>query len=63
MLLCGSAIAMMRSLTAGEAPLRGRSSLELVMQPDDFRFAATGLSGVDPDLAVRAFSVIGGVAR
>ncbi len=59
--LCGSAIAMMRSLTAGEAPLRGRSSLELVMQPDDFRVAATRLSGVDLDLAVRVFSVIGGV--
>ncbi|HAS09855.1 MAG TPA: ATPase, partial [Acidimicrobiaceae bacterium] len=59
--LCGSAIAMMRALTAGEAPLRGRSSLELVMQPDDFRVAATRLPGPDLDLAVRVFSVIGGV--
>jgi hypothetical protein len=29
--LCGSAIAMMRSLTAGEAALRGRAGLKLVV--------------------------------
>lgn len=59
--LCGSAIAMMRSLTAGEAPLRGRASLELVMQPDDFQVAASRLPSPDSALAVRVFSVIGGV--
>jgi AAA+ ATPase superfamily predicted ATPase len=62
LVLCGSAIAMMRSLTTGEAPLRGRASLELVMQPDDYRTAATRLP--DPnnlDLAVRVHSFIGGV--
>lgn len=61
LVLCGSAIAMMRALTAGEAPMRGRASLELVMQPDDFRTAATRLPTDDPRLAVRTFSVIGGV--
>ena len=60
--VCGSAISVMRALTEGEAPLRGRASLELVMQPDDFRVAATRLPA-DAGLAaaVRTFAVIGGV--
>jgi uncharacterized protein len=62
MVLCGSAIAMMRSLTAGEAALRGRAGLELVMLPDDYRVAATRLPDPsDLELAVRVFAVIGGV--
>ncbi|MFO7778772.1 MAG: hypothetical protein R6V28_10490, partial [Nitriliruptoraceae bacterium] len=62
MVLCGSAIAMMRSLTAGEAALRGRAGLELVMLPDDYRVAATRLPDpADRELAVRVFAVIGGV--
>lgn len=62
LILCGSAIAMMRKLTDGNAPLRGRAGLELVMQPFDFRRAAT-LLGEAPDfkLAARLFAVIGGV--
>ncbi len=62
LILCGSAIAMMRSLAIGEAPLRGRAGLELVMQPWTYRSAAK-LLGDSPDLvlAVRVFSVIGGV--
>ena len=42
-ILCGSAITVMRALTAGQAPLRGRAGMELVMFPDDFRVAATRL--------------------
>ena len=62
LILCGSAIAMMRALTEGEAPLRGRAGLELVMQPDDFRIAATRLpSDAGLETAVRLFAVIGGV--
>ncbi len=62
MVLCGSAIAMMRSLTAGEAALRGRAGLELVMLPDDYRVAATRLPDPsDLEVAVRVFAVIGGV--
>jgi uncharacterized protein len=62
LILCGSAIAMMRSLTAGEAPLRGRAGMELVMQPFDFRAAATQLpEGSDLRLASRLYAVIGGV--
>lgn len=62
MVLCGSAMAMMRSLTAGEAALRGRAGLELVVLPDDYRVAATRLPDPsDLELAVRLFAVIGGV--
>lgn len=62
LVLCGSAIAMMRALTAGEAPLRGRAGLELVIQPDDFRTAAARLPAPDDlELAVRVFATIGGV--
>ena len=62
LILCGSAIAMMRALTEGEAPLRGRAGLELVMQPDDFRVAATRLPiGAGLETAARVFAVIGGV--
>lgn len=62
LILCGSAVAMMRALSTGEAPLRGRAGLELVMQPDDFRVASTRLSAnADFDVRVRVFSVIGGV--
>ncbi len=62
LVLCGSAIAMMRSLTAGEAALRGRAGLELVMLPDDYRVAASRLTDpADLSVAVRVFTVIGGV--
>ncbi len=62
LILCGSAIAMMRALTDGEAPLRGRAGLELIMQPDDFRVAATRLPpSAGLETTARVFSVIGGV--
>jgi AAA+ ATPase superfamily predicted ATPase len=62
MVLCGSAIAMMRALTAGEAPLRGRASMELIVQADDFRVAAQRLpASCDLATATRVFAVIGGV--
>jgi hypothetical protein len=62
LVLCGSAIALMRALTAGEAPLRGRAGLELVMQPFGFRHAAKQLgTGASLELAARVYAVIGGV--
>lgn len=62
LVLCGSAIAMMRKLTDGQAPLRGRAAAEVVMHPFDYRRAAA-LLGDNPDLtlAARVFAVIGGV--
>lgn len=62
LILCGSAIALMRSLTAGEAPLRGRAGIELVMHPFDFRSALRHLSpNGDLLLATRLHAVIDGV--
>ncbi|CAN5729046.1 ATP-binding protein [soil metagenome] len=62
LILCGSAIAMMAALTQGESALRGRTGVEIVMQPNDFREAARPLgSGAARDLATRVYAVIGGV--
>jgi uncharacterized protein len=62
LVLCGSAIAMMAALTAGEAALRGRVGVEVVMQPDDYRVAASRLPNPEQlDLATRVYAVIGGV--
>jgi uncharacterized protein len=41
LILCGSALGQMRHLIASHAPLRGRAGLELVVQPFDFRTAAS----------------------
>jgi uncharacterized protein len=61
LLLCGSDLGAMRRLVDAQAPLRGRTSLELVVQPFAFRDAAEfwGLIG-NPDAAFRLHSYIGG---
>jgi uncharacterized protein len=62
LILCGSAIAMMAALSRGEAALRGRTALEIVMQPNDYREAARPLGpGATLELATRVYAVIGGV--
>lgn len=60
-LLCGSAMSVMGGLLAGNAPLRGRSALELVITPFDYRTAARfwGIDN-DPELAVLVHSIVGG---
>jgi hypothetical protein len=60
-LLCGSAMSVMGSLLAGNAPLRGRSALELLVAPFDYRTAARfwGIEA-DPALAVLVHSIVGG---
>lgn len=40
LILCGSAMSFMGQVLSGESPLRGRSSLDLVVQPFDYREAA-----------------------
>ena len=60
LLLCGSAMSVMGSLLAGNAPLRGRSALELMIQPFDYRTAATFWQIDDPTLAVQVHSIAGG---
>lgn len=61
LILCGSAISLMRALTSGQAPLRGRAGLELIMTPDSFRTAATRLPTANLVTACDTYAVIGGV--
>jgi uncharacterized protein len=60
LLLCGSAMSVMGKLLAGNAPLRGRAGLELVLRP--FGYAESGrFWGIsDPELAVLVHSIVGG---
>jgi hypothetical protein len=61
LILCGSAFTVMQSLLAGSAPLRGRAGLELVVQPFDFREAASFWDVADdPELGFRLHSLVGG---
>lgn len=60
LLLCGSAMPFMGGLLAGNAPLRGRAGLELVVQPFDHRLAARFWGITDPRLAVQVNAVVGG---
>jgi uncharacterized protein len=61
LIVCGSAFGQMRSLLDSDAPLRGRAGLELVVQPFDYRTAATfwGLSA-NTDAAFRLHAIVGG---
>jgi uncharacterized protein len=60
LVLCGSAMSVMGSLLAGQAPLRGRASLELVVQPFRHRESAEFWGLSDPRLAVLVHAVVGG---
>jgi AAA+ ATPase superfamily predicted ATPase len=60
LLLCGSAMSVMGGLLAGSAPLRGRASLELLVQPFGYRTAAEFWEITDPKLAVQVHSIVGG---
>ncbi|MGW4474838.1 ATP-binding protein [Nonomuraea sp. NPDC004354] len=60
LLLCGSAMSVMGGLLSGNAPLRGRASLELVVRPFDYRLAAQYWRLDDPRLAVLVHAVVGG---
>jgi hypothetical protein len=60
LLLCGSALSLMGGLLGGQAPLRGRAGLELVVDAFDFRSAREFWGLCDLDLAVRVFAIVGG---
>ncbi|MGP3956179.1 ATP-binding protein [Nonomuraea sp. 3N208] len=60
LLLCGSAMGVMGKLLAGNAPLRGRASLEMVVKPLDYRASAEFWGIDDPRLAVLVHSIVGG---
>jgi len=60
LVLCGSAMSFMGRLLGGNAPLRGRAGLELVVHPFDHRVAAQFWGITDPRLAVLVNAVVGG---
>ncbi|MEW9556090.1 ATP-binding protein [Nonomuraea sp. NPDC050783] len=60
LLLCGSAMGVMGRLLSGNAPLRGRASLELIVRPLDYRASAAFWGIDDPRLAVLVHSIVGG---
>jgi AAA+ ATPase superfamily predicted ATPase len=60
LLLCGSAMSMMGKLLTGQAPLRGRAGLELVIRPFYYRDAADFWGFTDPSLSALVHAVVGG---
>jgi AAA+ ATPase superfamily predicted ATPase len=60
LLLCGSALSFMGGLLSGNAPLRGRSGLELVVPTLDFRLAAEFWGITDLRTAALANAIVGG---
>jgi hypothetical protein len=53
-------MSVMGGLLSGQAPLRGRAGLELIVQPFGYREAARFWGISDPRLAVLVHSVVGG---
>lgn len=62
LVLCGSAMTVMREVLGGTAPLRGRAGLDLRLSPFDFRVARDLHAIDDLPTAVRTYAAIGGVA-
>ncbi|MCT2594171.1 ATP-binding protein [Streptomyces sp. N2-109] len=60
LLLCGSALSFMGKLLSGNAPLRGRAGLELVVPTLDFRLAAEFWGIEDLPTAVLTNAIVGG---
>lgn len=60
LLLCGSAMSVMGRLLAGQAPLRGRASLELLVRPFEYTDAARFWGAEGSRLALLLHAVVGG---
>jgi hypothetical protein len=60
LLLCGSAMSVMGRLLAGNAPLRGRAGLELVLRPFGYAESARFWDITDPRLALLVHAIVGG---
>jgi uncharacterized protein len=60
LLLCGSSMSVMGGLLAGQAPLRGRASLELLVRPFEYQESARFWEADDPRLAALIHAVVGG---
>ena len=59
--LCGSCVAVMKSLIEHESPLYGRIDLTLELKPMDYYDAAKFYPGFSPEDKVRLYSVFGGI--
>lgn len=60
LLLCGSVMSVMGKLLSGNAPLRGRATLELVLRPFEFPLATRYWGVPDARAAVLLNAVVGG---
>jgi len=60
LLLCGSAMSFMGGLLSGNAPLRGRASLELLVPTLDYRLAARFWGIADSVTALKVNAIVGG---
>ena len=60
LLLCGSAMSVMGGLLAGNAPLRGRAGLEMVIKPFGYRDAAHFWGVTEPEAAISLHAIVGG---
>lgn len=60
LLLCGSALSFMGGLLSGNAPLRGRASLELTVHTLNHQLAAQFWGIRDPHLALKVHAIVGG---
>ncbi|MYS83481.1 ATP-binding protein [Streptomyces sp. SID5474] len=60
LLLCGSAMSFMGRLLSGNAPLRGRAGLELLVPTLDHRLAAEFWGINDPRTALKVNAIVGG---
>lgn len=60
LLLCGSAMSFMGRLLSGNAPLRGRAGLELVVPTLDHQLAAEFWGIGDPITALKVNAIVGG---
>lgn len=60
LLLCGSALSFMGGLLSGNAPLRGRAGLELIVPTLDHQLAAEFWGISDPNTALKVNAIVGG---
>ncbi|WP_026922925.1 ATP-binding protein [Glycomyces arizonensis] len=59
-LLCGSALSVMRDLLSGTKPLRGRATVDLQLGPLDYRQARSLWGIADPETALKVHACVGG---
>ncbi|PFG44545.1 hypothetical protein ATJ88_3272 [Isoptericola jiangsuensis] len=60
LVLCGSALSVMRDLLTGARPLRGRAQVELTLHPFDYRTSRAYWDIADPQVAFHVDAILGG---